>query len=142
MTRQCKDCVFDSKNKLREIIKDVISCVNNEHTRLEAENAKLKEKYQEELTVNNQLREWQDEDLRQIAELKKDLDLFRKAHDNEQAQRRILEQKLEKIKEIAKTYRENCKIEGNCLDKRLCSTCYFGGGLEVCDDILDIIEGG
>lgn len=51
------------------------------------------------------------------------------------------EQKLEKIKEVAKIYRENCKIEGNCLDKRLCSTCYFCGGLEVCDDILDIIEG-
>lgn len=44
MTRLCKDCVFDSKNKLREVIKDVISCVNNEHTRLEAENAGLKEK--------------------------------------------------------------------------------------------------
>lgn len=51
------------------------------------------------------------------------------------------EQKLDKIKEVVEIYRENCKIEGNCLDKRLCSTCYFGGGLEVCDDILDIIEG-
>ncbi len=51
-----------------------------------------------------------------------------------------LQVKLEKIKEIAENYRENCKIEGNCLDKRLCSTCYFGGGSEVCDYILDIIK--
>jgi hypothetical protein len=35
MTKQCKDCVFASPNKLREVIKDVISCVDNEHTRLE-----------------------------------------------------------------------------------------------------------
>lgn len=52
-----------------------------------------------------------------------------------------LKEKLEEIKEVAKNYRENCKIEGNCLDKRLCSTCYFGGGLEVCEYIADIIEG-
>ena len=44
MTRQCKECVFANNNKLREVIKDVISCVNNEHTRLEQENTKLKEK--------------------------------------------------------------------------------------------------
>ncbi len=35
MTRRCKDCIFDNQNKLREVIKDVISCVDNEHTRLE-----------------------------------------------------------------------------------------------------------
>lgn len=43
MTRQCKECVFANNNKLREVIKDVISCVNNEHTKLEQENKKLKE---------------------------------------------------------------------------------------------------
>lgn len=71
---------------------------------LKAEYEKLKNKYNEEITVNTQLRKWQDEDLRQIAQLEKESDLFRKLHNNVQAQRRILEQKLDKIKGIATKY--------------------------------------
>lgn len=94
--------------QLEQDIKD-LKKYGQENVELLQENAKLKNKHQEELTVNTQLRKWQDEDLRQIAQLEKELDLFRKLHNNEQAQRRIFEAKLEKIKEIAK---ENNICEG------------------------------
>lgn len=52
-----------------------------------------------------------------------------------------LKEKLEKIKEYITDYPNTCKIKGNCIDDRLCSTCFLGGGLEVCEYIADIIEG-
>ena len=54
---------------------------------------------------------------------------------------RELEDKLEKIKEYVKYFPLICKEKGVCIDDRLCCTCFYGSGLEVCDDILDIIEG-
>jgi chromosome segregation ATPase len=154
MTRQCKDCVFDSKNKLREVIKDVISCVDNEHTRLEQRLIAAEQSEQEgseivaELKTENKKLKNKNNDLVEeiasgnidIAILQKDLDLFRKAHDTEQAQRRILEQKLEKIKEVAET----------ALKANYCNNC-DGVGLPECGDyechtyaldkIMNIIEG-
>ena len=57
------------------------------------------------------------------------------------AENRQLKQKLEEIKEYITDYPNACKIKGTCIDDRLCSSCFLGSGLEVCDDILDIIEG-
>ena len=76
MTRQCKDCVFANQNKLREVIKDVISCINNEHIRLEQRLIAAEQSEQEAKAVNTQLQEWQDEDLRQIAGLKRELEIL------------------------------------------------------------------
>ena len=41
-----------------------------------------------------------------------------------------------------KDYKGQCNIPGNCLDKRLCSTCFIGGALELGESILDIIREG
>ena len=41
-----------------------------------------------------------------------------------------------------KDYKSQCNIPGNCLDKRLCSTCFIGGALELGESILEIIKEG
>ena len=46
------------------------NCIWKQKARLEQENEELKRKYEENKTVILQLQQWQDEDLRQIAELK------------------------------------------------------------------------
>ena len=45
---------------------------------------------------------------------------------------------IEKIKKCIDSYKEQCKI--NCIDNRLCSTCFLGGALELGKEILDIIK--
>ena len=47
---------------------------------------------------------------------------------------------IEKIKKFIEDYKENCKIEGVCVDPRLCSTCFYGGAMELGEEILDIIK--
>ena len=47
---------------------------------------------------------------------------------------------LKQIVEKCKNYKESCEIEGNCLDKRLCSTCFLGGANELGEWILDDLE--
>ena len=47
---------------------------------------------------------------------------------------------IEKIKKFIEDYKQNCEIEGVCLDKRLCCTCFYGGAMELIDEILDIIK--
>lgn len=47
---------------------------------------------------------------------------------------------LKQIVEKCKNYKENCKIEGVCLDERLCSTCFLGGANELGEWILDDLE--
>ena len=47
---------------------------------------------------------------------------------------------LKQIVEKCKNYKENCKIEGNCLDERLCSTCFLGGANELGEWILDDLD--
>ena len=49
---------------------------------------------------------------------------------------------VEKIEAEIKDYKSQCNIPGNCLDKRLCSTCFIGGALELGESILDIIKEG
>lgn len=47
---------------------------------------------------------------------------------------------LKQIVEKCLDYPKRCEIEGNCLDNRLCSTCFFGGGCELAQDILSELE--
>ena len=47
---------------------------------------------------------------------------------------------LKQIVEKCKNYKENCKIEGVCLDERLCSTCFLGGANELGEWILSDLE--
>lgn len=47
---------------------------------------------------------------------------------------------LKQIVAKCKNYEESCEIEGNCLDKRLCSTCFLGGANELGEWILDDLE--
>lgn len=47
---------------------------------------------------------------------------------------------FKQIVEKCKNYKENCKIEGVCLDERLCSTCFLGGANELGEWILDDLE--
>ena len=47
---------------------------------------------------------------------------------------------LKQIVEKCKNYKESCKIEGNCLDERLCSTCFLGGANELGEWILDDLD--
>lgn len=47
---------------------------------------------------------------------------------------------IERIKKFIEDYKQNCTVEGVCLDKRLCCTCFYGGAIELGDEILDIIE--
>ena len=137
--RFCEDdenCVYKQLKRLEienETLKSQLDFAVQQKEVLEQENAKLKEKYQEELTVNTQLQEWQDEDLRQIAELKRELEQANEWN-------KTLWQKLEKIKEIAET----------ALKANYCNNC-DGVGLPDCGDyechtyaldkIMNIIEG-
>lgn len=43
---------------------------------------------------------------------------------------------LKQIVELCKDYSKNCEIEGNCIDDRTCTSCFFGGGNELAQDIL------
>lgn len=47
---------------------------------------------------------------------------------------------IDKIKSYIQGYKDSCKIEGVCLDDRLCSTCFYGGAVELGDEILDVIK--
>lgn len=47
---------------------------------------------------------------------------------------------LKQIVEKCKNYKEDCKIKGNCLDERLCSTCFLGGANELGEWILDDLD--
>lgn len=47
---------------------------------------------------------------------------------------------LKRIVEICKDYPKQCEIEGNCIDDRLCSTCFLGGGCELAEEILGMFE--
>lgn len=47
---------------------------------------------------------------------------------------------MKQIVEKCKNYKESCKIEGNCLDERLCSTCFLGGANELGEWILDDLD--
>lgn len=47
---------------------------------------------------------------------------------------------LEEIEGIIASYKEQCNIPNNCIDNRLCSTCFLGGANELGESILDIIN--
>lgn len=47
---------------------------------------------------------------------------------------------IEKIKSYIDDYKSNCKQNGVCIDDRLCSTCFYGGAVELGDEILDVIK--
>ncbi len=47
---------------------------------------------------------------------------------------------IDKIKSMIESYRKSCDIDGNCLDPRLCHSCFLGGAVELGDEILDIIK--
>lgn len=90
------------------------NCYYKQLKRLEQENEELKRKYEENKTVILQLQQWQDEDLRQIAELKriKD-DFFKQAEISHEAvlnKNKIIE-KLEKEEDKYKHALEEIKDE-------------------------------
>ena len=45
---------------------------------------------------------------------------------------------IEKIKSYINDYKEQCKV--NCIDARMCSTCFLGGANELGEELLDVIE--
>ena len=47
---------------------------------------------------------------------------------------------LKQIVELCKDYYKNCEIEGNCIDDRTCTSCFFGGGNELAQDILSNLK--
>ena len=47
---------------------------------------------------------------------------------------------LKQIVELCKDYYKNCEIEGNCIDDRTCTSCFFGGGNELAQDILSNLD--
>lgn len=47
---------------------------------------------------------------------------------------------MKQIYETCIEYHKNCKIEGNCIDDRTCTSCFFGGGNELADDILQLLQ--
>ena len=47
---------------------------------------------------------------------------------------------LEEIKKHIEDYKKQCNIPNNCIDNRLCSTCFLGGANELGEYILDIIN--
>lgn len=47
---------------------------------------------------------------------------------------------IDKIKSYIDSYKQSCKLEGVCIDDRLCSTCFYGGAVELGDEILDVIK--
>jgi len=74
------------------------------------------------------------------AKLKLDLDLFRKAHNNEQSQRRIFEQRLEKIKEIVKCLKEPMNCD-NCNGAGIYECADYECHTYALNKIMNIIEG-
>lgn len=42
--------------------------------------------------------------------------------------------------EICLDYPNQCKIEGNCIDDRTCTSCFLGGGCELAQDILELFH--
>lgn len=47
---------------------------------------------------------------------------------------------LEEIEKHIESYKEQCNIPNNCVDNRLCSTCFLGSADELGEDILNIIN--
>ena len=47
---------------------------------------------------------------------------------------------LKQIVGLCKDYYKNCEIEGNCIDDRTCTSCFFGGGNELAQDILSNLD--
>lgn len=47
---------------------------------------------------------------------------------------------LEEIEEYIVSYKEQCDVPDNCVDSRLCSSCFLGGANELGEYILDIIN--
>ncbi len=47
---------------------------------------------------------------------------------------------IDKIKSYIDDYKSNCKQKGVCIDDRMCSTCFYGGAVELGDEILDVIK--
>lgn len=47
---------------------------------------------------------------------------------------------LKEIEKHIESYKEQCNIPNNCVDNRLCSTCFLGGANELGEYILDIIN--
>lgn len=47
---------------------------------------------------------------------------------------------LKQIVELCKDYYKNCEIEGNCIDGRTCTSCFFGSGNELAQDILSNLD--
>ena len=47
---------------------------------------------------------------------------------------------MKQIVELCKDYYKNCEIEGNCIDDRTCTSCFFGGGNELAQDILSNLD--
>lgn len=47
---------------------------------------------------------------------------------------------MKQIVELCKDYYKNCEIEGNCIDNRTCTSCFFGGGNELAQDILSNLD--
>ena len=78
------------------------NCVWKKYLRKEQECEELKRKYNENLTVQKQLQEWQDEDLRQIKDLKQTIQELNESIQTCNFERTKLYQKLSKIKEFCK----------------------------------------
>lgn len=47
---------------------------------------------------------------------------------------------VKQVVELCKDYYKNCEIEGNCIDDRTCTSCFFGGGNELAQDILSNLD--
>lgn len=62
--------------------------------------------------------------------------------ENKQAAMQVLNSYkcIEQIKNTIKSHAESCTLSGNCLDERLCLTCFLGGAKKLGEEILDIIK--
>ena len=47
---------------------------------------------------------------------------------------------MKQIYETCIEYHKNCEIKGNCIDDRTCTSCFFGGGNELAQDILQLLQ--
>ena len=77
-------------------------CRCNKLNKKEQECEELKRKYNENLTVQKQLQEWQDEDLRQIKDLKQTIQQLNESIQTSNVERTKLYRKLSKIEEFCK----------------------------------------
>lgn len=117
-------------------------CYYKQMKRLETENAKLKEKYQEELTVNTQLRKWQDEDLRQIKELKIENDhLIADIKEKEKYlyEQEYLDKGMEKLRQENAKLKEALEKINSIIDNDFINR-YMELSFNEYDDILEQIE--